>query len=209
MDPPRHSFSCSIAPEPSNRSTAARDRDAPPGPGQRWRRFRRTAAGGARQPGPGHGDVDRFRRRAIGRQALSLDLTPDNFRNEIARARTFTLAQEIEQLRAAGFARGGSLDNAIVVDEARVLNPAACACRTNSPATSCWTPWATWRWLARACGRFIAHRSGHALNNRLLRALFADARRSANLRRNRSRPKPPDPLAAEARSPLRTAVDMV
>ena len=64
-----------------------------------------------------------FAAAAIGRQALSLRLTPDSFRDELARARTFTLAEEVAQLRAAGLAQGGSLDNAVVVDEARVLNP--------------------------------------------------------------------------------------
>ena len=49
---------------------------------------------------------------AIGRQALSLRLTPESFRHELARARTFTLLEEIERLRAAGLAQGGSLENA-------------------------------------------------------------------------------------------------
>jgi len=89
-----------------------------------------------------------FSAAAIGRQALSLELTPENFRRELARARTFTLVQEIDRMRAAGFARGGSLDNAVVVDQARVLNPAGCACRTSSPATSCWTQSATSHWPA-------------------------------------------------------------
>ena len=61
---------------------------------------------------------------AIGRQALSLRLTPESFRHELPCARTFALAEDIEQLRAAGLARGGSLDNAVVADQARVLNPA-------------------------------------------------------------------------------------
>ena len=64
-----------------------------------------------------------FAAAAIGRQALSLRLTPESFRAELARARTFTLAEEVAQLRAAGLAQGGSLDNAVVVDQARILNP--------------------------------------------------------------------------------------
>jgi UDP-3-O-[3-hydroxymyristoyl] N-acetylglucosamine deacetylase len=80
-----------------------------------------------RPPGPGTAGLDMalsidFPAVAIGRQALSLRLTPDTFRHELARARTFPLAQEIDQLRAAGLARGGSLENAVVVDQARVLN---------------------------------------------------------------------------------------
>src|SRR5262249_50353035 len=51
---------------------------------------------------------------AIGRQALSLHLTPASFRAELSHARTFALMREIEELRAVGLALGGSLDNAVV-----------------------------------------------------------------------------------------------
>jgi UDP-3-O-[3-hydroxymyristoyl] N-acetylglucosamine deacetylase len=113
---------------------------------------------------------------AIGRQSYSLVLTPDSFRHELANARTFALAAEVEQLRAAGLARGGSLDNALVVDGDSVLNPGG----LRMPAEF------VRHKLLDAVGdlalagaplhaRFVAHRSGHALNNRLLRALFADA----------------------------------
>jgi UDP-3-O-[3-hydroxymyristoyl] N-acetylglucosamine deacetylase len=113
---------------------------------------------------------------AIGRQALSLRLTADSFRAELARARTFTLACEVEQMRAAGLALGGSLENAVVVDGARVLNPAGLRMRDEFVRHK----------LLDAVGdlalagaplraRFVAHRTGHTLNNRLLRALFADA----------------------------------
>ncbi|HUB15927.1 MAG TPA: UDP-3-O-acyl-N-acetylglucosamine deacetylase [Acetobacteraceae bacterium] len=113
---------------------------------------------------------------AIGRQALSLRLTPDSFRTEVARARTFTLAGEVAQLRAAGLAQGGSLDNAVVVDEARVLNPGGLRMHDEFARHKLLDAVGDLA-LAGAplCGRFIAHRSGHALNNRLLRALFADA----------------------------------
>jgi UDP-3-O-[3-hydroxymyristoyl] N-acetylglucosamine deacetylase len=113
---------------------------------------------------------------AIGAQAISLSLTQENFATELAAARTFTLAGEIEALRQAGLAKGGSLANAIVVDGPKVLNPEGL------------------RWsdefvrhkmldvvgdlaLAGAplVGRFMGQRTGHALNNLLLRALFADA----------------------------------
>ena len=113
---------------------------------------------------------------AIGRQALSLRLTPDSFRQELARARTFTLAEEVEQMRAAGLAQGGSLDNAVVVDQARVLNPAGLRMPDEFARHKLLDAVGDLA-LAGAPlhGRFIAHRSGHALNNRLLRALFADA----------------------------------
>lgn len=113
---------------------------------------------------------------AIGRQALSLRLTHDSFRHELARARTFTLAEEVEQLRAAGLAQGGSLDNAVVVDQARVLNPAGLRMPDEFARHKLLDAVGDLA-LAGAplLGRFMAHRSGHALNNRLLRALFADA----------------------------------
>jgi UDP-3-O-[3-hydroxymyristoyl] N-acetylglucosamine deacetylase len=112
---------------------------------------------------------------AIGRQALSVQLTPESFRQELSRARTFALAEEIDELRASGLAQGGSLENAVVVDQARVLNPAGLRVPDEFVRHK----------LLDAVGdlalagaplraRFIAHRSGHTLNNRLLHALFAD-----------------------------------
>jgi UDP-3-O-[3-hydroxymyristoyl] N-acetylglucosamine deacetylase len=117
-----------------------------------------------------------FRAAAIGRQAFTLRLTPDSFRHEIADARTFTDAADIEHLRKAGLARGGSLANAVVVDAARVLNPGGLR-RPDEFVRHKLLDAVGDLALAGAPlrGRFIAHRSGHTLNNRLLRALFADA----------------------------------
>ena len=132
-----------------------------------------------------------FSAAAIGRQALSLDLTPETFRRELARARTFTLAQEIEQMRAAGLAQGGSLDNAVVVDQARVLNPAGLRMPDEFARHKLLDAVGDLALAgAQICGRFIAHRSGHALNNRLLHALFSEA----SARQEMS----VEPLAAEA-----------
>jgi UDP-3-O-[3-hydroxymyristoyl] N-acetylglucosamine deacetylase len=116
-----------------------------------------------------------FSAEAIGRQAFSLRLTPDSFRHELARARTFALAEDIARLREAGMAQGGSLDNAVVVDAARVLNPGGLRMSDEFVRHK----------LLDAVGdlalagaplsaNFVAHRSGHGLNNRLLRALMAD-----------------------------------
>jgi UDP-3-O-[3-hydroxymyristoyl] N-acetylglucosamine deacetylase len=112
---------------------------------------------------------------AIGRQACEFRLTQSAFRRELANARTFALAEEIEQLRACGLARGGSLENALVVAGDRVLNPGGLRMPNEFVRHK----------LLDAVGdlalagaplraRFIAHRSGHALNNAVLRALFAD-----------------------------------
>lgn len=116
-----------------------------------------------------------FAAAAIGRQALSLHLNANTFRQELARARTFTCVEEIDQLRAAGLAQGGSLDNAVVVDQARVLNPAGLRMPDEFARHKLMDAVGDLA-LAGAplIGRFVAHRSGHTLNNRLLRALFAD-----------------------------------
>ncbi len=117
-----------------------------------------------------------FAAAAIGHQALSLRLTPDSFRQELSRARTFALAEDIDRLRAAGMARGGSLENAVVVDAARVLNPGGLRMHDEFVRHKLLDAVGDLA-LAGAplAASFTAHRSGHGLNNRLLRALLADA----------------------------------
>ena len=113
---------------------------------------------------------------AIGRQSLSLGISPLSFRAALADARTFTLAEEVAALRAAGLARGGSLANAVVVDGPLVLNPGGLR-RPDEFVRHKLLDAVGDLALAGAPlrGRFSGHRSGHGLNNRLLRALFADA----------------------------------
>jgi UDP-3-O-[3-hydroxymyristoyl] N-acetylglucosamine deacetylase len=115
-----------------------------------------------------------FAAEAIGRQALKLHLTASAFRTELAPARTFTQMHEIEALQAAGLARGGSLKNALVVDGARIINPEG----LRLPHEFVRHKMLDAVGDLYLCGgalqaRFIAHRTGHALNNRLLRAVFA------------------------------------
>jgi UDP-3-O-[3-hydroxymyristoyl] N-acetylglucosamine deacetylase len=113
---------------------------------------------------------------AIGRQARTFTLEPGSFRRELSRARTFAQKHEIEGLQRAGLARGGSLDNAVVVDGGQVLNPAGLRMTDEFVRHKLLDAVGD---LALAGGplqgRFFGHKSGHALNNRLLRALFADA----------------------------------
>ena len=59
----------------------------------------------------------------IGSQAMKVALTAKSFRREIAAARTFGNMKDVERLRAAGFARGSSLENSVVISEGAVLNP--------------------------------------------------------------------------------------
>jgi UDP-3-O-[3-hydroxymyristoyl] N-acetylglucosamine deacetylase len=111
---------------------------------------------------------------AIGRQARSLTLTPASFRRELANARTFALAEEVNRLRAAGLALGGSLANAVVVDQARILNPEGLRMPDEFVRHKLLDAVGDLALAGGAiCGRFVAHRTGHRLNNNLLRALFA------------------------------------
>ncbi|MCS6891571.1 MAG: UDP-3-O-acyl-N-acetylglucosamine deacetylase [Rhodovarius sp.] len=116
-----------------------------------------------------------FTARAIGEQTYRLRVTPESFRAELARARTFTLAEDVARLQAAGLGLGGGLHNAVVVDDARVLNPGGLRFADEFVRHKLLDVVGD---LALAGAplhaRFSAQRSGHALNNRLLRALFAD-----------------------------------
>ena len=60
---------------------------------------------------------------AIGFQSMELEITPYNFKNQISSARTFGFMKDVELLRSKGLALGGSMDNAIVLDDQTVLNP--------------------------------------------------------------------------------------
>jgi len=112
---------------------------------------------------------------AIGRQALSLSIDGAVIRHELAEARTFTMLDEVAALQAAGLARGGSLDNAIVVDGARVLNPGGLRMTEEFVRHKMLDAVGDLALAGVALqGRFVGHCSGHSLNNRVLRALFAD-----------------------------------
>lgn len=60
---------------------------------------------------------------AIGKQVMDMEITEQSFAREIAPARTFGFLKDVEQLKAAGLAKGGSLDNCIVLDDTKVINP--------------------------------------------------------------------------------------
>ncbi|MFT8719141.1 MAG: UDP-3-O-acyl-N-acetylglucosamine deacetylase [Acetobacter sp.] len=121
-----------------------------------------------------HMTID-FPARAIGRQCLSLHLSEATFRQELSFSRTFTNRQEIDALQASGLARGGSLDNAIVVDEEKILNPTGLR-KTDEFVRHKLLDAVGDLFLAgaRLRGTFVGHKSGHHLNNQLLRTLFAD-----------------------------------
>ena len=81
--------------------------------------------------------------------------------------------QDVEAMRSPGLALGGSLDNAIVLDETACSTATACATTTSSSSTRCSTRSATLSARAALIGQYTAFKSGHALNNALARALLA------------------------------------
>ena len=111
---------------------------------------------------------------AIGRQSLELAMDEAAFRSELANARTFGFLSEVEQLRAAGLGRGASMENAIVIDEDRVLNPEGLQRPDEFVRHKALDALGDLYLLgAPIIGRYEALCSGHALNNALVRALIA------------------------------------
>jgi UDP-3-O-[3-hydroxymyristoyl] N-acetylglucosamine deacetylase len=116
-----------------------------------------------------------FAAEAIGRQSFDLRLSEAGFRAEVAAARTFVEAQEVERLQAAGLALGGSLDNAVVVDGGDVLNPAGLRFQDEFVRHKVLDAVGDLALAGAAIiGRFRGYRSGHRTNNLLLRALLSD-----------------------------------
>lgn len=112
---------------------------------------------------------------AISRQDITIAVDPETFKSDISRARTFGFLHEVDQMRAAGLARGGSLDNAVVISGHEVLNREGLRYVDEFVRHKVLDAMGD-LYLAGApiLGHFRGVRSGHALNRRLLEALFAD-----------------------------------
>ena len=112
---------------------------------------------------------------AINRQDITIALDPESFKVDISRARTFGFLHEVDQMRAAGLARGGSLKNAVVIQGDRVLNREGLRYVDEFVRHKVLDALGD-LYLAGApiIGHFRGVRSGHALNRRLLEGLFAD-----------------------------------
>lgn len=107
-------------------------------------------------------------------QFASVDFAQTPYTREVARARTFGFMQDVENLRSAGLALGGSLDNAIVMDEYRVLNSDGLRYDDEFVKHKILDAVGDLYVLGHPIiGAYTAHKSGHALNNKLLRALLA------------------------------------
>lgn len=107
--------------------------------------------------------------------SVTVDFARTSYVKEVARARTFGFMQDVEALRSQGLALGGSLDNAIVMDGYRVLNSDGLRYDDELVKHKVLDAVGDLYILGHPLiGAFSAYRSGHALNNRLVRALLAD-----------------------------------
>jgi len=107
--------------------------------------------------------------------SLTVDFATTSYLKEVARARTYGFMQEVEELRESGLALGGGLENAVVLDDHRVLNAEGLRFGDEFIRHKILDAIGDLYLLGRPfLAAFSAHKSGHALNNRLLHALMAD-----------------------------------
>jgi UDP-3-O-[3-hydroxymyristoyl] N-acetylglucosamine deacetylase len=115
-----------------------------------------------------------FEAAAIGRQSIDLAVDEVSFRRELADCRTFGFLHEVEALRAAGLARGGGLENAVVFEGGRILNPEGLRrpdeCVRHKVLDAIGDLYLLG---APILGRYEGRYAGHTLNNALVRALLA------------------------------------
>jgi UDP-3-O-[3-hydroxymyristoyl] N-acetylglucosamine deacetylase len=116
-----------------------------------------------------------FEADVIGRQRVVIDVTPDSFRRDLSRARTFGFMRDVERLWGAGYALGASLDNTVVVGEGAVVNAEGLRWRDEFVRHKALDAVGD---LALAgmplLGAFRSSRGGHRLNAKVLAALLAD-----------------------------------
>lgn len=112
----------------------------------------------------------------IGRQRMSLDLNPGNYRNEIASARTFGFMRDVETLWKSGLALGASLENTVAIGDDRIMNPEGLRYPQEFVRHKMLDAIGDLA-LAGAplLGAYRSVRGGHRLNAHVLKALFADA----------------------------------
>lgn len=111
----------------------------------------------------------------IGNQVVDFVVDEQTFRDEIMAARTFGFAHEVEALRKAGLARGGSLENAVVIDGDQILNPGGLRMEREFVKHKALDAIGDLYVLgAPLLGRYEGVRAGHAINNLLVRELLAN-----------------------------------
>ncbi|MFC3079548.1 UDP-3-O-acyl-N-acetylglucosamine deacetylase [Phenylobacterium terrae] len=115
-----------------------------------------------------------FPSKAIGRQRIDMAMDEAAFRSELANCRTFGFLHEVEALRAMGLARGGSMENVIVIEGDRILNPEGLRRPDEFVRHKALDAIGDLYVLGGpVLGRFEGILAGHALNNALVRALLA------------------------------------
>jgi UDP-3-O-[3-hydroxymyristoyl] N-acetylglucosamine deacetylase len=113
-----------------------------------------------------------FKRRA---QKASMDFSTTSFLKEVSRARTFGFMRDLEMMRSRNLALGGNLDNAIVLDDYRVLNEDGLRYEDEFVKHKILDAIGDLYLLGQSLiGEFSGHKSGHALNNKLLRTLIKE-----------------------------------
>ena len=116
-----------------------------------------------------------FASAAIGNQVVDFVVDEQTFRDEIMAARTFGFAHEVEALRKAGLARGGSLENAVVIDGDQILNPGGLRMEREFVKHKALDAIGDLYVLgAPLLGRYEGVRAGHHINNLLVRELLAN-----------------------------------
>jgi len=106
---------------------------------------------------------------------VEIDFFKDSYVNYISRARTFGFMQEVEYLRANGLARGGSLDNAIVLDEYKIINDEGLRYSDEFVRHKILDAIGDLYMIGMPIiGKFTAYKSGHELNNKLLRLMLEE-----------------------------------
>ncbi len=109
------------------------------------------------------------------KQNVTVDLGEHSYIKEVSRARTFGFMHDVESMRAQGLALGGNLDNAIVMDEYRVINPDGLRFEDEFVKHKVLDAIGDLYLLGHPLvGAFSGYKSGHALNNALCRAMLAD-----------------------------------
>ena len=115
-----------------------------------------------------------FDNAVIGNQVIDFVVDEQTFRSEIMSARTFGFAHEVEALRQAGLARGGSLENAVVIDGEQILNPGGLRMEREFVRHKALDAIGDLYVLgAPLMGRYEGYKAGHQLDNNLVRALLA------------------------------------
>ncbi len=108
-------------------------------------------------------------------QGASIDFSSTSFLKEVSRARTFCFLRDVETLRGRNLTLGGSLDNAIVLDDYRILNEDGLRYANEFVVHKILDAIGDVYLLGHSLiGEFTGYKSGHGLNNKLLRALLAD-----------------------------------